>query len=150
MLTQHPIFPARFAGGRLARLDVLRPTDLVRESYARYRRHDLRGVLALLSVDIEITQTVELPWGGRFFGHAGAREYFRRMSRHTDAVPEAILHVPAGDEVVVIGRLRGRTRASREGVDVIIVHLWTIHAGRIVRLAAFVDTPAMQEALASK
>ena len=39
------------------------PLEVVREGYACYASGDFARVYELLSPDIEITQTTELPWG---------------------------------------------------------------------------------------
>lgn len=122
------------------------PVDLVREGYARFAHRNVAAVVALLSADVEITQTSDVPWGGRFCGHAGAVEFFSRLDRYTDATPDPIIYVPAGQEVAVVGRLRGRVRATGRPFDLVVVHLWSIRGGEVVRFAAYADTPAVREA----
>lgn len=123
------------------------PADLVREAYARFARGDLDGIVALLSPEIEITQAPAVPWGGRFTGRAGAQEYLARLARYADAAPDPIIYVPAGGDVAVVGRLRGRVRSNGRALDLVVVHLWTVCAGQVVRFAAYADTPAVREAL---
>jgi ketosteroid isomerase-like protein len=125
------------------------PADLVREIYARLAWHDVPGVLALLSPEVEITQTTELPWGGRFTGAEGAKAFFTQFDQHTDGVPESLTYIPAGEDVAVTGRLRGRTRVSGRLFDLDLVHIWTLKQGKAVRCAAFMDTSAMRAALAT-
>ncbi|SNT30154.1 hypothetical protein SAMN06265795_12330 [Noviherbaspirillum humi] len=125
----------------------MQPIDIVREGYARYERRDFAGVFQLLSSDVEFSQTETLPWGGVHRGHEGARDFFARLNQHTDATPRPITYVPAGDDVAVIGRLTGTARATGRPIDLDIVHVWTVKAGKIVRFAAYIDTPAMRQAL---
>lgn len=42
------------------------PVGIVREGYARYSQRNSAGVFELLSPDLHITQTTELPWGVEF------------------------------------------------------------------------------------
>jgi ketosteroid isomerase-like protein len=92
-------------------------------------------------------QTTELPWCGQFRGHDGARQFLATISHHTEATPEPVRIFSAGPEVVVIGRLRGKARATGRPIDLDIVHLWTVRDQQIVRFAAYIDTPAMLIAL---
>src|SRR4051812_32480682 len=123
------------------------PEEIVREGYQRYARGEFAGVFALLSPDVEITQTTELPWGGEYRGHEGARQFFTAINQHTEAMPEPVRIFSAGAEVVVIGRLRGLARATGRPIDLEIVHVWTVHDQQITRFAAYIDTPAMRTAL---
>ncbi len=51
--------------------------------------------------------------------------------------------------MAAVGRTRGRTRASGVAFDLAVVHVWTVRDARLARLEVSIDTPAMQEALAS-
>jgi uncharacterized protein len=50
---------------------------------------------------------------------------------------------------VVVGRTRGTVHATRRQFDVPIAHVWRIVDGRATRWEAYIDTPAMLEALAA-
>lgn len=122
--------------------------DLVRRGYEAYAARDFAAVFARLAPDVEIAQTAELPWGGTFRGHAAAQRFFRLLAEYTEAVPMPETFIAAGDDVAVVGRLRGRVRATQAPIDLPLVHVWTVQANRIVRFAAYVDTAAMVAALA--
>jgi ketosteroid isomerase-like protein len=121
--------------------------ELVRRGYEAYARRDVAAVMALLDPEIEVVQTELLPWGGVHRGLAGAQTFFRLLAEHTDAMPEPAAYIPAGSDVAVVGRLRGTARASGKSIDLDIVHVWTVREGRLARFAAYIDTPAMLEAL---
>jgi ketosteroid isomerase-like protein len=80
-------------------------------------------------------------------GHDGARQFFAAINQHVEAMPEPLRIFAAGAEVVVIGRLKGATRATGRPIDLDIVHLWTVRDQQIIRFAAYIDTPAMRAAL---
>ncbi len=126
------------------------PVDLVREIYIRFARRDRSGVLALLTPDVEFTQTAELPWGGHYAGHEGARKYYLKLNKYADATPEPSGYVLAGDEVAVTGKLRGRVRASGEAFVVDLVQVWTVCRGRVRRCETFADTPALRALLGGR
>ncbi|HJQ30665.1 MAG TPA: nuclear transport factor 2 family protein [Pyrinomonadaceae bacterium] len=121
--------------------------ELIRRGYEAYARRDFAAVFALLHPEVEIYQTDSLPWGGTYRGHEQAREFFRRLSEQTEGGPEPAEFLAAGDDVVATGRLRGRVRANGRPFDLAIAHLWTVREGKIVRFAAYIDTPAMLAAL---
>ena len=123
------------------------PLDVVRRGYAAYAARDLPTILALLAPDVELVQTPLLPWGGTHRGVAGAQAFFGRIAQLTDATPEPATFIPAGDDVVVVGRLRGVARATGRPIDLAFAHVVTVRAGRFARFAAFIDTPAMLGAL---
>jgi len=55
--------------------------------------------------------------------------------------------IEAGDHVAMVGRTRGRPRRGRVAFDVAVAHVWTVRDGQISRFEAYIDTPAMREAL---
>ena len=122
--------------------------ELIRRGYEAYARRDFLSVFALLHPDVEIYQTELLPWGGTYRGHTEAREFFRKLNEQTEGQPVPTNFISAGDEVVAVGRLRGRVRANWQGYDLAIVHLWRVREGQVVRFAAYIDTPGMLSALA--
>jgi hypothetical protein len=121
--------------------------ELIRRGYEAYARRDFPAVFALLHTDVEIYQTELLPWGGIYRGHAEAREFFTKLNEQTEGEPEPAEFISAGDEVVAVGRLRGRVRATGKSYDLAIVHLWSIREGLVIRFAAYIDTPGMLSAL---
>jgi uncharacterized protein len=56
--------------------------------------------------------------------------------------------IAAGEQVVAIGRIAGRTRRTAVPVDVPFVHAWTVREGRLQRLRGFTDTAVLARALA--
>jgi ketosteroid isomerase-like protein len=50
---------------------------------------------------------------------------------------------------VQIGRTAGTVVATGAPFDVAETHVWTVRDGRAVRFRAYVDTPAMLDALAA-
>ena len=121
--------------------------ELIRRGYEAYARRDFAAVFDLLHPEVEIYQTAALPWGGTYRGREQAREFFRRLGEHTEGGPEAEEFIDAGEDVLALGRLRGRVRANGRPFDLAIAHLWTVREGRVVRFAAYIDTPAMLSAL---
>lgn len=126
---------------------MISPAQLVQDAYEHYARGDFAGVFALLSPSIVVEQTSLLPWGGRHVGHDGARRFFSILGEYTDAKPTIERMVEAGSDIAAIGRLVGRARKTGKTIDVDIVHVWRIEDSKVVRFAAYIDTPAMLQAL---
>jgi len=58
--------------------------------------------------------------------------------------------ISAGDPVVAIGRIEGKTRKGGVPVDVPFAHIWTVGGGSLRRMRAFTDTALLARALASE
>jgi ketosteroid isomerase-like protein len=56
--------------------------------------------------------------------------------------------IAAGEEVVALGRIKGKTRKAAVPVDVPFAHVWTVREGYLQRLRAFTDTVVLARALA--
>ncbi len=56
--------------------------------------------------------------------------------------------ITAGEHVVAIGRIQGKTRKAAVPVDVPFVHVWTVREGYLQRLRAFTYTALLAYALA--
>jgi ketosteroid isomerase-like protein len=125
----------------------MEPVDVIREGYARYAQRDFAGVFELLAENITIWQTDEVPWGGEYSRLDGARTFFSKLAQYTVATPSPLQFVPAGKHVAVFGKLRGTATANGRDFELNFVHLWQVTDGKIDRFEAFVDTPAMLQAL---
>jgi uncharacterized protein len=124
--------------------------DLVRSLYEAFDRRDQTVVAATLDPEVEFRQTEQLPWGGSYKGFPeGVHPFFSKLLAHIESRVEVERMWEAGDAVVVVGRTRGRVKASGKPFDVAIAHIWKIPNGRVVRLEPHVDTPAMLKALAA-
>ena len=56
--------------------------------------------------------------------------------------------IAAGEEVVALGRIEGKTRKAAVPVNVPFAHVWTVRDGYLQRLRAFTDTALLAHALA--
>lgn len=56
--------------------------------------------------------------------------------------------IAAGEEVVALGRIEGKTRKAGVPIDVPFAHVWTVREGYLRRLRAFTDTAVLTHALA--
>jgi uncharacterized protein len=121
--------------------------DVIRSGYAAFERGDLPAMFAILDPEAEFYQSSELPWGGRYRGHTQIAEFFRKLSTSVESKVSAERFVEAGDQIVQIGRTRGKVRATGKAFDVPEVHVWTFRQGKIVRFEAYLDHATLLPAL---
>jgi ketosteroid isomerase-like protein len=122
--------------------------ETIRRLYEAFARVDIETIAGIVSDEVVITQTPELPWGGTFHGHAGLLEFFGTLTGTIASVVTTERMFAAGDRVVQLGRTAGTVVATGAAFDVAEVHVWTLRDGLGVRFEAYIDTPTMLEALA--
>src|SRR4051812_34279737 len=98
-------------------MSSLSNVDIVRQGYASYASGDTATIFSLFDPDIEITQTLELPWGGHYKGPEEAKQFFGKIFANVQAMPTPESYISAGEAVAVIGRLRGHAKASGKPID---------------------------------
>jgi uncharacterized protein len=124
-----------------------KPIQTVQELYDAFGRRDLSKVFSLLSPDIEIVQSEELPWGGLFRGHDGARQFFGKLGSHINSTLDIERLISAEDHVVAVGWTHGTVNATGASYRVPIAHFWRVRDGLVLQTQFFIDHPAMLEAL---
>jgi ketosteroid isomerase-like protein len=112
-----------------------------------YARKDIPAIFALLAPEVEIHQSDQLPWGGHYRGHEGARQFFERLAGQILSRVDVDTLFEAGDQVVAVGHSRGQVHATGAAFEVPAVHVWTLGGGRVQQFEAYIDTPAMLRAL---
>jgi len=118
--------------------------QVVKSLYAAFFRRDMPAILELVSPDIKIAQSPELPWGGGYIGHAGLQTFFGKLTAHLDNTALPIeRYIDAGDHVIAIGRTQGTVKATGKPFDVPLAHIWHIQNGKAARFTPFIDNPTM-------
>lgn len=121
--------------------------ETVRAIYDAISTGDMAAIAARLSPDVKISQTRALPWGGEFEGLAGFAQFSRTLREHIASRVEIDRMFEAGEDVVVIGRTIGATKAKETPFEVAVAHVLTVRAGKVTQARYFIDTPAMLAAL---
>jgi ketosteroid isomerase-like protein len=109
--------------------------------YAAINRGDVDELTSDVAHDIEWNLPEWVPWGGTRHGPDGIRAFADTFSDHIDgnwADPDDFLLTE--DRVVVIGRLRGRAKATGQEFEVEFAHVWTFTDGVASRLRGYYDT----------
>jgi ketosteroid isomerase-like protein len=115
--------------------------DVVRGIWEADRRRDWEAVYAAYAADIEWEDHAGL-WGdwGVARGPDGIREAWRRWHEAFEDVEIDFGEVAdAGDVVVVTYHLRGRGRVSGAEVHQTVTLVWTLAAGKVVRIRAYLS-----------
>jgi ketosteroid isomerase-like protein len=118
--------------------------EFVRGLYEAFAAGDVPKVLASMSEDIEWWEAEGNPWypGRAFVGPQQVVDgVFARIGAETEGfevVPERFLS--DGDQVVMIGRYRGKGIATGKLLDVQALHIWTVRDGKVAGFQQFADT----------
>jgi uncharacterized protein len=121
--------------------------DLVAKAYRALAERDFDTVVAMIDPSITVSQTEALPWGGQYEGVDGFIEFSGKLLGTITSAVEIEQIYEAGEHVVQIGRTRGTVNATGVGFDVAETHIWELRDGRAVSFRAYIDTPAMLDAL---
>jgi len=124
-----------------------RDLEKIEELYNAQQNRDIRSILMLMSQDIEIIQSTELPWGGHYTGHDGVKKFLTTLSEHIDSQVQVERMIDAGDKIAVVGRTVGKARKTKLEFDVPIVHIWTMREGQVIRFEPYIDNATMLAAL---
>ena len=124
-----------------------RDVEKVMEVYQSYAKKRIGAVLLLMSPEVEVVQSTELPWGGHYKGHEGLQQFLGKLNEHVDARVQIDRVIDAGDRVVAIGQTIGTTRTTKVQFEVPVVHVWTFVEGQITRFEAYIDNATMLAAL---
>lgn len=123
------------------------PIETVEALYEAFGRRDMPAIFGLLSDDVEITQSEELPWGGSYRGHDGARRFFGALGARITSTLAFERLIDSGDRVAAVGWTEGAVNETGARYRVPVVHVWRVRNGRIVRAQLYIDHPEMLRAL---
>jgi ketosteroid isomerase-like protein len=124
---------------------MMQNSGIVRGLYEAFARGDVPSVMAGLDPTLVWNEAEGNPYADKnpYLGPNAVLEgLFMRLAAEWDdfaATPEAILDA-AGDVVLVMGRYRGRFRATGLSQDAQFAHIWWLKGGKIVRFQQYTDT----------
>jgi ketosteroid isomerase-like protein len=122
--------------------------QIVQQGYAAFARGDIQGLLALLAEDIEWVSSGEgLPLSGTYRGHAGVANFFEKLSREAEIEAfEPREFIAEGDRVLVVGRERGKVKATNREYEYDWVMAFTVRNGKVTNFQGYSDTLAIAKA----
>src|SRR5262249_17237839 len=121
--------------------------EIVEALYDGFRRRDIPAIFSLLAPDVKVVQSDRLPWGGRYSGHEGARDFFGNLLAHLRSDVKFDRFIEAGEHIAAIGWTAGTVLSNGAAFRVPVVHVWRIRNGQAVGVQFFIDHPPMLEAL---
>jgi uncharacterized protein len=125
----------------------------VQEVYAAFGRRDIKGILALLSPEVEWGEPANPfnPAGGVRHGHEGFLEWLN-IGREAEEilVLEPRQFLTDHDSVAVVGFTKCLAKSTGKSYETDFVHLVTLKDGKIVRFKEFFDTYVAGEAFRPK
>jgi ketosteroid isomerase-like protein len=114
--------------------------EIVRVSIATYNAEGLEASMAYLHPDVEWFTNAEAPDMGAFRGHDGIRRLAALLEEVLgDVRIEPDRFVDAGDQVVVLGRLRVTGTGSGAATESRRAWVYTLRHGKIIRHLTFAD-----------
>jgi uncharacterized protein len=122
---------------------------LVEALYEGFRHRDMPAILELLAENVELEQSQELPWGGSFSGHDGARRFFGQLGSRVTSTLMFERLIDSGERVAAVGWTEGTVNVTGAAFRVPVVHLWRVRHGKIARAEFYIDQPRMLSALAA-
>jgi ketosteroid isomerase-like protein len=124
--------------------------ELVRHVYLAWQAGDLDELLSLVDPEVSWSPVLRFLEGDRAaVGHQELRRWFRHIRiayRSLRPLPERF--EDHGSRVLVLGRLVGASRLEEGDLDVPVSWVWTVRAGSIVAMQAFLEERAARDALA--
>ncbi len=124
---------------------------VVQAIFEAFGRGDVPGVLAHLADDVEwrAPGPAAVPYLGERRGHGGAAEFFTQLGSSVEFESfEPGAFVAEGDRVVVLGRERGRVRATGKAFDNEWALVFTLGGGKVTKFQLYENTAAVAEAFA--
>jgi len=121
--------------------------EIVQRVYDAMKERDANAMQELFADDMHVWQSPLLPWGGDYEGRDGAFTFFLTLVEHIRSQVTTESLFSAGEHVVQTGRTRGTVVANGASFDVPEVHVWEVRDGKVAAFRAYIDTPAMLEAL---
>jgi ketosteroid isomerase-like protein len=115
--------------------------EIARQGYDAYNREGPYAIIEYLDPEIEWGTPEQDPFmTGTYSGHEGVRRFldqFFELFEEARIEPEEFIET--GDRVVVPFQFTARTRESGIEVSERWAHVWTIRAGKAVRLDQYTD-----------
>ena len=124
--------------------------EVIRRAADAYNHGDIDALLEDLDPQIEWHPLLQVLLGGKatvYRGHEGARELWRDLDEaFTEAQVEQSEFRDLGEQVMAIGRLRGRGRESGARAETAIVWLVDFRDGKAIRVREYLDPGEALEA----
>jgi ketosteroid isomerase-like protein len=116
--------------------------ETLRRAYEGFGRMDVPAILSVLNEDVKWDATDAFAHRGLFRGHAGVKEYLQSLSEvweQFELEPDEFIESSDGKQMMVLGEIRGRLRATGEGVKARFAHVGRLEQGKVVVMKICLD-----------
>ena len=122
--------------------------DVIVASYEALNDRDIDATMDALAEDAEWHESEVLPDTGVYRGRDAIRSFLTDFLASWERFDQTVEEVRQEDDrVLVLIHLEATGRGSAADVDARYAHLWTVSAGRGIRVDAFYDRKEALEAL---
>jgi uncharacterized protein len=122
--------------------------QIVTDAYEALNRGDIEGALEPLADDAEWMEHSDLPEAGCYRGIDSIRGHMESFLESWEDMHQQVEEARSqNDRVLVQLHFRGRGRGSGVEVETRYAHLWTLRGDKGVRVDAYYDPRAAEEAL---
>ena len=120
---------------------------LVASIYEAAKRQDIQAVTAVLHPEMTVTQSSEVPWGGKYTAPGALLQLFGKVSQSIESEFITEHLIDAGEHVAWVGLAAGKVNGSGEPFSAPEIHLWELRDGKVASLQVFLDHPIMLKVL---
>jgi ketosteroid isomerase-like protein len=112
--------------------------EAIRAVYERWAEGDFEAGVHLLDPEVELVMSPDFPDAGTYVGIEGVRSYTRGFLEPWQRITiEAEELTGAGDQVIAGVLQRGVGEGSGIETELRYYHLWSVRAGKVIRLETF-------------
>lgn len=127
--------------------------NLVKESYERFLKGDIAGVIQMATDDVvwETPGPSDIPTAGTYKGKEQVGEFFSKLANTFDPVsftPQEF--IAQNDKVVTLGEYTWRVKSNGRTFSSKWAHVSTIRNGKFTNFREYGDTAAAAEAIRGK
>jgi uncharacterized protein len=118
---------------------------VVKQAYEAFGRRDIPAMLNLVAdeVDWKFVGPASLPYAGLRRNRKEAADFFAALERADETeIFEPREFIEAGENVTVLGWVKGIARDTQKTFDTEWVHVFTVKDGKVTRWRGFSDTAA--------
>jgi len=126
---------------------------IAQKAYADFLRGDIAAVLGVLDDNIEwkTPEMVEMPNTGTSRGRDQVAGFFKSVGETWDFQAfEPKEYIASGDQVIVRGSYRPRSRKTGSTVSVEWTMAWRFRDGKITHFQEYTDSAALRDALTAR
>ena len=125
------------------------PYQIVAAHYAASDRHDLDGMLAQVSPEVQWTEMAGFPCAGTHTGPtAVVEQVFKRLGQEWEGFSFTLGALyDAGSTVVATGEYAGTYRKTGKGMRARVAHVWQVSDGKVIAFEQFTDTLLVHKAM---